>query len=235
MDKNFRMRIIVGVSMFVVALIALYTFDSIPFKIIYGFFAAMSAVELFSFFKKKHKTLNIVLAIVEFVLLVCSVVYVAKIDLGHFWYIIMGVCGYDIFAYLFGKAFGGKIFKKSRPFPHISKNKTWEGTILGLLTSFLLCLTTMLLRNSMGTDWMYLLCGPLALMGDLLESYLKRKSDVKDSNEIIIKNKFFKKVELLVGGSEGHGGFLDRVDSTAFSGTVLLIIMYVILAIGASA
>ena len=87
----------------------------------------------------------------------------------------------------------------------------------------------------MNTDWMYLLCGPLALMGDLLESYLKRKSDVKDSNEIIIKNKFFKKVELLVGGSEGHGGFLDRVDSTAFSGTMLLIIMYVILAIGASA
>ena len=74
---------------------------------------------------------------------------------------------------------------------------------------------------------MYLLCGPLALTGDLIESFLKRKFEVKDSNEIIIKNKFFKFVEMLVGGSEGHGGFLDRVDSTVFTGSVLLIILLI--------
>ena len=42
--------------------------------------------------------------------------------------------------------------------------------------------------------------------------------------EIIIKNKFFKFIELFVGGSEGHGGFLDRVDSTVFTSTILLLI-----------
>ena len=210
--------------MFIVAIIALYTFDSIPFKIIYGLFALVSAIELISFFWRKVSFWHVVLAIIEMVFLVFSVIWVAKVDLIHFWYIILGVCGYDIFAYLLGKAFGGKIFKKSRPFPHISKNKTWEGTFLGLLMSFLMCLTMMLVRGTFEFDWIYLLCGPLALMGDLYESFLKRRFKVKDSNEILIKNKFFQKIELVIGGTEGHGGFLDRIDSTAFTTTILLLI-----------
>ena len=225
MDKNFRVRTVVALSMFVVALIGLYTFDSIPFKFIYGFFTIMSVIELLSFFKKKHAIHNVLLALIETALLVGGLIFVIRVDLDHFWYIICGVCGYDIFAYLFGKLCGGKIFKKSRPFPHISKNKTWEGTFLGLLTATLLVAAKMGLQNSFDIDWMFLLCGPLALTGDLIESFLKRRFSVKDSNEIIIKNKFFRFLELFVGGSEGHGGYLDRVDSTAFTGTVLLLII----------
>ena len=228
MDRNFKVRVAVGLSMFIVALIGLYTFDSIPFKCIYGFFTLMSIVELYSFFKKKHTPLNIFLTIIETVLLVGGLLFVIKVDLNHFWYIILGVCGYDIFAYLFGKMCGGRIFKKSRPFPKISKNKTWEGTFLGLLTATLLVATKIGLQNSWEIDWMFLLCGPLALTGDLIESYLKRKFSVKDSNEIIIKNKFFRALELFVGGSEGHGGYLDRIDSTAFTGTVLIVIILAI-------
>lgn len=224
MDKNFKVRIVVGVCMFVVALVALYTFDSIPFKVLFGLFAIISVVELLSFFKKKFTGFNVILAILETVFLVCGTIFVAKIDVDHFWYIILGVPGYDIFAYLFGKALGGKIFKKSRPFPYVSKNKTWEGTILGLLMAVGMVSIMIAVRGNMVNDWMYLLCGPLALMGDLFESYLKRKFKVKDSNEILIKNKFFEKLELLVGGSEGHGGFLDRIDSTAFATTILLFI-----------
>jgi CDP-diglyceride synthetase len=224
MDKNFRVRVICGLGMFIVALVALYTFDSIPFKIIYGLFALISAIELVSFFWRKISFWHVLLAIIEIVFLVCSSIWVAKVDRYHFWYIILGVCGYDIFAYLLGKAFGGKIFKKSRPFPHISKNKTWEGTFLGLLMSFLMCLTMMLVRGTFEFDWVYLLCGPLALVGDLYESFLKRRFKVKDSNEILIKNKVFEKIEMVIGGTEGHGGYLDRIDSTAFTTTILLLI-----------
>ena len=219
---------IVGFSMFVVALIGLYTFDSIPFKIIFGYFALMSAIELFSFFKKKHALLNIILTIFELGFLIGGTIFVARIDLNHFWYIILGVCGYDIFAYFSGKLCGGKIFKKSRPFPHVSKNKTWEGTFLGLLIATSFVAIRMGLQNSFETDWIFLLCAPLALCGDLFESFLKRRFEVKDSNEIIVKNKFFRFLELFVGGSEGHGGYLDRVDSTAFTGTILLIIILII-------
>lgn len=228
MDKNFKVRVMIGLSMFAVALVGLYTFDSIPFKVIFTFFSAMSLVELLSFFKKKHTIYNILLALIEALLLVGGTAFVIRVDLNHFWYIILGVCGYDIFAYLFGKMCGGKIFKKSRPFPHISKNKTWEGTFLGLATATIFVLIKILNQGTFDTDWMFLLCGPLALIGDLIESFLKRTFEVKDSNEIIIKNKFFKYVEMLVGGSEGHGGFLDRVDSTAFTGTVLLVIILIV-------
>lgn len=224
MDKNFKVRIVVGLTMFVIAVVGLYTLDAIPFKILFGFFAAVAVIELMSFFKKKCTSLNVFLAICELVFLISAVIFVARTDVNHFWYIILGVPGYDVFAYLFGKLCGGKIFKKSRPFPRVSKNKTWEGTILGLLAAIGLVAIKMGTQGAFTVDWMYLLCGPLALMGDLFESYLKRKFSVKDSNEILIKNKFFVWLEMLVGGSEGHGGFLDRIDSTAFACTVLLVI-----------
>lgn len=226
MDKNFRVRVSVGVSMFIVAVIALYTFNSIPFKVIFGFFALISALELLSFFEKKFTIFNAFLAILEIAFLVLGSIFVAETNLIHFWYIILGVPGYDIFAYLFGKMLGGRLIKKHRPFPHISKNKTWEGTILGLLASVGLVAIMMGVRGEFSSDFMYLFCGPLALVGDLFESFLKRRFGVKDSNEILIKNKFFEKFELLVGGSEGHGGFLDRIDSTAFTCSVLLIISW---------
>ena len=224
MDKNFRVRLLVGLGMFLVSIIGLYTFDSIPFKVIFGLFAVVAIVELLSFFKEKFSTGLLILAIIEIVFLICSVIFVARTDLVHFWYIILGVPGYDIFAYLFGKMFGGKIFKKSRPFPHVSKNKTWEGTFCGLAMAIGMVAVMMGVRDAFSDDWMYLLCGPLALMGDLYESYLKRRFGVKDSNEIVVKNKLFSHLEMLVGGSEGHGGFLDRIDSTAFATTILLII-----------
>ncbi|MBR2837037.1 phosphatidate cytidylyltransferase [Candidatus Saccharibacteria bacterium] len=225
MDKNFKVRVMVGMGLFIVSLVAMYTFDSIPFKILFGLFAVMAAVELLSFFKKKISVETVALAALELVFLVCGVILVARIDRTHFWYIILGVPGYDIFAYLFGKMIGGRIFKKSRPFPHISKNKTWEGTFCGLVMAIGMVAIMMAVRGTFATDWMYLLCGPLAVMGDLYESFLKRRFGVKDSNEIIIKSKVGRGLENLVGGSEGHGGFLDRIDSTAFAGTILLIIL----------
>lgn len=222
MDKNFRVRVLCGFGLAAVAIASLFTFDGVPFKILFGIFAIVSGIELLSFFKKASHFKNVILAIIEAMLLAYGTMYIAQINVIEIWLLIFGVCSYDVFAYLCGKALGGKIFKKSRPFPHISKNKTWEGTFLGLMMSAgLVGLILIVLKR---TDYIYLLCGPLALMGDLFESYLKRQFKVKDSNEIVIKNKFFEKLEFIVGGTEGHGGFLDRLDSLAFTATVLSII-----------
>lgn len=224
MDKNFRVRLIVSVCLFLVSFIGFYTFDSIPFKAIFTFIVLMGTIELFSFFKRSAKPLNIVLALIQFGLLIGSLFFVYSLNVHGLWYIVLGICGYDIFAYLFGKMLGGKIIKKSRPFPSISKNKTWEGTVLGLLASTAVVTIYMGACNTFDSDWVFLLSGPLALIGDLFESKLKRYSKVKDSNELVIKNKVFEKIELLMGGSAGHGGFLDRVDSTTFAGTVIFLI-----------
>ena len=224
MDKNFKVRLIVSICLFLVSTISFYAFDSIPFKVIFTFIVLMGTIELFSFFWRSFKPLNWTLALIQFALLIGSLFFVYSLNVHGLWYIVLGICGYDIFAYLFGKAFGGKLFKKSRPFPRISKNKTWEGTFLGLFTATLLVVIYMLATNSFSSDWVFLLSAPLALIGDLFESWLKRRSIIKDSNEIIIKNKFFAKIEALMGGSSGHGGFLDRVDSTTVAGTVIFII-----------
>ncbi len=228
MDKNFRVRVSVGVGMFAIAIIGLYTFNSVPFKIIYGLFSFISFLELMSFFKKKSEPTNIILAVLETAFLIGGVLFVTNINVHYFWYIILGVPGYDIFAYLFGKLCGGKLIKNSRPFPKISKNKTWEGTILGLSMAIGMVAIKMAVNGDFATDYMYLFCGPLALIGDLFESFMKRKFEIKDSNEIVIKNKSFTWLEMLVGGSEGHGGFLDRIDSTAFSATILLFVSLLI-------
>lgn len=224
MDRNFRVRVSVGIVLFAGAMLALYTFHAIPFKILYGAFSVVAAVELLSFFKNGFSRKRLVLAILELLLLICGTIFVASTDVTYFWYVILGVPGYDIFAYFFGKMLGGRIIKRSRPFPHISKNKTWEGTIMGLIIATAMVAGMMATRDAFKTEWIYLLCGPLALCGDLFESFLKRKFDVKDSNEIVIKNRVFAKIEILVGGSDGHGGFLDRIDSSAFACTVLLVL-----------
>ena len=222
MDKNFKIRLACGFGLFFAALVMIYTFDGLPFKIFFGIFAVVSGIELLSFYKKGFSFGRLILTLLEIAFLVGSSIFITKIDVVQIWYLIFGVCGYDIFAYLCGKAIGGKIFKKSRPFPYVSKNKTWEGTILGLTLS--ISLVAILIVCLGRSDYIYLLCGPLALIGDLFESFLKRRFKVKDSNEIVIKNKVFEKLELVVGGSEGHGGYLDRIDSAAFAMTILLLI-----------
>jgi hypothetical protein len=62
MDRNFKVRLIVSLGMFVVALISLYTFNSVPFKIIFCLFAFVAAIELLSFFHNKFTIFNAVLA-----------------------------------------------------------------------------------------------------------------------------------------------------------------------------
>ncbi|MBR3056137.1 phosphatidate cytidylyltransferase [Candidatus Saccharibacteria bacterium] len=225
MSRNFKVRLCVGLGLLVIALLGLYTFDGEPFRILYVLFSLVAGLELLSFFKRRNTFGNILLAIAEIGFLYCGALFILQSDLVHIWYVILGVPGYDVFAYLFGIMIGGKVFKESRPFPHISKNKTWEGTFCGLVIATALVAGLMAARGAFATDWVYLLCGPLALMGDLFESFLKRKFDVKDSNEIVIKNPVFQWLEVLVGGSNGHGGFLDRIDSMAFAGTVLLIVV----------
>ena len=225
MSRNFQIRIIVSVGLLLLVTLSLYLFNGTPFKILVAIFAILAAIELFSFLEKKKTVLGVVMLIFELIFLVCGTLFASNITPTEVWYLIFGVCGYDIFAYLCGSLFGGKV-TKHRPFPRISKNKTWEGTILGLV--FATCLVGLLMYLTQSTAWPFLLCGPLALVGDLFESELKRQFKVKDSNELVVKNPFFDKLEYIVGEKEGHGGFLDRLDSLAFTTTILLIVFLVI-------
>lgn len=103
----------------------------------------------------------------------------------------------DIFAY-----FGGKILGGPKVATGLSPNKTWSGILTGAIAGAgagygcgLLFQTEPDLRLS----WLYIgaLVAFTGLMGDLFESFLKRRFGVKDASRLI----------------PGHGGVLDRIDS----------------------
>ena len=98
----------------------------------------------------------------------------------------------DIGAYFAGRSIGGPKLA-----PAISPNKTWAGLIGGMAAAALFGgLWTMLLDLPPILLW---LAAPFALgaqIGDLFESWLKRRAGVKDSGTWL----------------PGHGGALDRLD-----------------------
>ena len=105
----------------------------------------------------------------------------------------------DTGAYLAGISFG-----KHRLFEKVSPKKTWEGFIGGIVMA---ALAAGLLSGWLGvvsrTGWLLIAVtvSVAGTYGDLIESMLKRSADVKDSGSIL----------------PGHGGFLDRFDSTIIS------------------
>lgn len=113
----------------------------------------------------------------------------------------------DIGAYFAGRQIGGPKLA-----PRISPNKTWAGLLGGMLTatviSMLLSLAFPFPHTMVQAAWMGALLAVVAQTGDLFESWMKRKADIKDSGTLI----------------PGHGGILDRVDGLTFTAPLLVIL-----------
>ncbi|WP_194953569.1 phosphatidate cytidylyltransferase [Sphingopyxis solisilvae] len=98
----------------------------------------------------------------------------------------------DIGAYFAGRAFGG-----ARLAPKISPSKTWSGLIGGMIAALIASATIGDRAGIIGVPlWIGLFMGLLAQLGDLAQSWMKRRAAVKDSGKLI----------------PGHGGLFDRVD-----------------------
>lgn len=101
-----------------------------------------------------------------------------------------------------GAYFAGKAFGKHKMAPNVSPNKTIEGLMGGITVALLVGWGAAELFDisfsSMGSMVVITLVTVLiSVLGDLVESMLKRVSGIKDSSNII----------------PGHGGILDRIDS----------------------
>jgi phosphatidate cytidylyltransferase len=117
----------------------------------------------------------------------------------------------DTLGYFSGRFLGGKIFGARRMSPNISPNKTWEGALGGVAGSTLAVLLAhfwylpkLPLLGGLALAWV---AGPLGILGDLVESLIKRATGTKDSGWIV----------------PGHGGLIDRIDALMFTGTATLI------------
>ena len=102
----------------------------------------------------------------------------------------------DSFAYV-----GGKWLGKTPLAPRISPKKTWEGAAFGAAGTALTALAFGHYWPQWSGSWpswtLGLTVAVAAPLGDLVESYAKRKAGIKDSGVFL----------------PGHGGWFDRLDS----------------------
>lgn len=126
------------------------------------------------------------------------------------------VAAADIAAYFAGRAFGGQLVARKLA-PSISPNKSWEGVFGGMAGVLLLAALWIFFdRQIAPADWSRSLyshlwqggglvwlvpsviaVAGLSVVGDLVESLVKRAAGAKDSSQLL----------------PGHGGVLDRIDA----------------------
>ena len=103
-----------------------------------------------------------------------------------------------------GAYYAGRAFGRNKLAPAISPGKTWEGAVASALTAILfgqIYLPLAITGTSLTKAGVLALAANVAgQVGDLAESAIKRSAGVKDSGTLL----------------PGHGGMLDRVDSTLF-------------------
>ena len=111
-----------------------------------------------------------------------------------------------------GAQLGGMAFGKHKMSPNISPKKTIEGAACGIVVSIVLNAVAFVIYNrladapldTLGATVILVCCVPvsfLGMMGDLTASVLKRNFGVKDFGKIF----------------PGHGGVMDRFDSSLFT------------------
>jgi phosphatidate cytidylyltransferase len=121
--------------------------------------------------------------------------------LSFFFLVLMGS---DAGAYYIGRAFG-----KHKLAPSISPGKTWEGAIGGVVAALAMAtLAHFWFFRELPLKWTLPLALAMAfvgMLGDLVESALKRSAATKDAASIL----------------PGHGGLLDRLDSLLFNAPLI--------------
>ena len=137
--------------------------------------------------------------------------------IGHFFWLFLLPAGRVwllwllavVFAGDTGAFYSGRWWGRRKLYPAVSPGKTIAGAVGGLGASLAAGLGLgSWLGLGAGLGWLAGMCGLIALvgqLGDLFESMLKRRAQVKDASQLL----------------PGHGGLLDRLDSLGFAAVVL--------------
>ena len=192
--KNFLLRCLFSAIILSIYFIISYVnFNLVFYLILLIYFLII--LEIFVYFKK-YKFIPIIYITLSFI---CFLnIDFKELNILDFNLLIIIIVTFDIFSYFFGKAIG------KTKLINISPKKTIEGLVGGIIVSSLFAIIfsfyfEILINIEL---FMYIVLVIFSsLSGDLIESYFKRKNDLKNSSNII----------------PGHGGVFDRFDSFLFS------------------
>ena len=192
--KNFILRVPTAFLLFLIFLVIVLQYEKYINILVYLIYLVILVEIIFSF---KLKLFILLISLIYlFFSLVCFELYLNKYYVREqFIYTIFLVIVFDISSYLFGSFFG-----KSKILPLISPNKTYFGLISGFIISFIFGYMYNYYFNFFDKILVILFITFAiisAFVGDIFESFLKRKSGIKNSSKILL----------------GHGGFFDRFDS----------------------
>ena len=192
--NNFLLRLFFSTFLILIYFIFYY----INFKYIFYFILLIYIlifVEIFLYFKL-YRILPIIYVLISLIFFIT--IDFSKITFLDFNLFILTVITFDIFSYFVGKSFG------KNKLTEISPNKTYEGLFGGTLISFsLFFLFAYYFDIILNIELIFyiILIISSAFVGDIIESYFKRKNNLKNSSKFI----------------PGHGGVFDRFDSFLFS------------------
>ncbi|MEO2083713.1 MAG: phosphatidate cytidylyltransferase [Desulfurobacteriaceae bacterium] len=180
-------------------LFSLLYYAGVSFSSLYLLIPTAAAVFLFAYFLiSEGKVPEVFWTFTGvFIYIIMGFISIGKLSKPYFLLLLSIVWSTDTFAYLVGKYFGRK-----KLLPQISPKKTVEGaiggSIGGVLISYILGQKIGILEGNIAEIITLLTLTVIAQLGDLMESFLKRRAGVKDSGNLI----------------PGHGGVFDRLDST---------------------
>ena len=192
--SNFILRLLFSIlfitSYFIISSI---NFNLIFYLILIIYFAVI--LEIYIYFKiyKLFPIIYILISLIFFFTIDFN-----EDDLISFNIYIFIIIIFDIFSYIIGKIFGKNQLIK------LSPNKTIEGFLGGFMISLILTILILLyLYHSLNLNKItfILIIILSAFAGDIIESYFKRKNNLKNSSNFI----------------PGHGGVFDRFDSFLFA------------------
>ena len=192
--SNFILRLLFSILFLISYFIISSTNFNLVFYLILLIYIAI-ILEIYFFFK--------IYKLFPIIYILISVIFFLTIDFNDEEFISFNIyififITFDIFSYLIGKMFGKNQLIK------LSPNKTIEGFLGGFILSFISTIFILIFLNkslSLNTIFFILIIILSAFIGDIIESYFKRKNNLKNSSNLI----------------PGHGGVFDRFDSFLFS------------------
>ena len=211
-NKKLQKRILSSIILTPIAL-----FFIIKGSFLFNFFILICfLITLYEWHKMSRKKSYYLLGLLFLILSFYSA-YVIRTDINSslsYFLIILLICiSTDIGGYIFGKIFKGPKLTK------ISPKKTYAGVVGGfflsiifanILTNYSELFTDRSFNFGRDEFFFVLIISTVSQIGDIVISYFKRSSKIKDTGKLI----------------PGHGGILDRIDGMIFAFPIIYLIYF---------